>query len=136
MSEDYNQNNTNLNEGGATQYPNHVTAEKLVENYHASLSSDLDVFGNTIVNLSSFQLESHDISLLKRGLTFCPTPGEPDMGELRNDLDRFHRSVRLTPFLDNLKKNPIPQGGNNTHQANKLVTKVNFVFFFTVDTII
>ena len=35
------------------------------------------------------------ISLLQRGLTFCPTPGEPSMEELRRDLDNFHRSVKL-----------------------------------------
>lgn len=58
-----------------------------------SLSS-LKVFLNTlksrkldcnksVINLSSFQLNQDHISLLGKGLSFCPTPGEPDLGELR-----------------------------------------------------
>ena len=50
---------------------------------------------DSVVNLSDFSLEPHHVSLLKRGLTFCPTPGEPDMADLKRDLDAFHRNVKL-----------------------------------------
>ena len=42
-------------------------------------------------------------SLLSKGLNFCPTPGEPELGDIRNDLDIFHRDLRRKAF--NLKIN-------------------------------
>ena len=53
--------------------------------------SDLD----NVVNLSNHTLSDDEKSVLKNGLKFCPTPGEPHMGETRRDLARFHRSSRL-----------------------------------------
>ncbi len=47
------------------------------------------------MNLSDTELQPHQISLLEKGLTFCPTPGEPDMADLKRDLDTFHRNVKL-----------------------------------------
>ena len=44
------------------------------------------------------------ISLLSKGLNFCPTPGEPDRYKLRQDLDKFHVSLRRSVFFD---KTPI-----------------------------
>ena len=53
-----------------------------------------------VINLSSFQLTPAMISLLSKGLNFCPTPGEPDRYELRRDLDKFHVSLRRKLFFD------------------------------------
>ena len=39
-------------------------------------------------------------SILEKGLNFCPTPGELDMGNLMIDIDRFHRNLRLKTFFD------------------------------------
>ena len=47
-----------------------------------------------IVNLSRRTLSADEESLLSKGLKFCPTPGSPNFGELRSDLNRFHRSLR------------------------------------------
>ena len=38
--------------------------------------------------------------ILNKGLNFCPTPGTPDMGEIRRDLDRYHRSLRIQCWLN------------------------------------
>ena len=54
----------------------------------------------TVVNLSKYHLSDSELSLLERGLNFCPTPGEPDMGQLRRDLDSFHRKLRLKSFFE------------------------------------
>ena len=35
------------------------------------------------------------------GLSYCPTPGEPDKDELREDLNRFHRDLRRKAFGGN-----------------------------------
>ena len=39
-------------------------------------------------------------SILEKGLNFCPTPGELNMGNLMTDIDRFHRNLRLKTFFD------------------------------------
>ena len=41
------------------------------------------------------------MSLLSRGLNFCPTPGEPDFSEVKQDLDKFHTSLRRKAFFSN-----------------------------------
>ena len=47
-----------------------------------------------VINLSNFQLTPPMIELLSKGLNFCPTPGEPERLHLRQDLDKFHVSLR------------------------------------------
>ena len=64
---------------------------------HRALSEKFDA--NSVINLSDFSLTPDHVSLLRRGLTFCPTPGEPSMDELRRDLDTFHRKVKLKSFF-------------------------------------
>lgn len=55
-----------------------------------------------VVNLSSRQLTVAEQTLLEKGLNFCPTPGEPKMGDLVNDLDYFHDNLRWQyHFFDN-----------------------------------
>ena len=48
-----------------------------------------------VLNLSKFKLNKDHISLLSKGLNFCPTPGEPDPGQDRLDLDNLHKRLRL-----------------------------------------
>ena len=56
-----------------------------------------------VVNLSGFQLTQPQVSVLSKGLNFCPTPGEPDFGEIRRDLDKLHRDMRRTQFFNDQK---------------------------------
>ncbi len=48
----------------------------------------------SVVNLSSHFLTPSQGSLLKKGLTFCPMPGETDVAELKNDLYKFERNLK------------------------------------------
>ena len=48
-----------------------------------------------VINLSKHTLNPAEISVLSRGLNFCPTAGEPNPGDLRSDLDSLHRRLRL-----------------------------------------
>ncbi len=48
----------------------------------------------SVVNLSSHVLTESQQSLLKKGLNFCPMPGEPDIAELKNDLYKFERNLK------------------------------------------
>jgi len=53
-----------------------------------------------VINLSSFQLTPAMISLLSKGLTFCPTPDVADRYGLRRDMDKFHTSLRRKQFFE------------------------------------
>ena len=64
--------------------------DRMVEEELCSLP-DLD----NVINLSKHPLTDSQRLILNKGLKFCPTPGEPQMGDLRRDLDKFHRSLRL-----------------------------------------
>jgi len=59
----------------------------------------------SVINLSTFVLNEHHVSLLKRGLKFCPTPPAPDSGQLREDMDRFHNRTRQICFFNNREQN-------------------------------
>ena len=48
-----------------------------------------------IINLSEVVLTKDQISVLSKGLNFCPIPYSPDPGESRFDLDALHRRLRL-----------------------------------------
>ena len=52
-----------------------------------------------VVNLSSRTLTTDELTLLSRGLNFCPTPGEPNISDLSKDLEKFHLSTRRTSFF-------------------------------------
>ena len=60
-----------------------VCVNKLIEKYGLSLSLDELNDDKLVVNLSKFVLNEHHLSLLKKGLTFCPTPGKRDMSKIR-----------------------------------------------------
>ena len=61
--------------------------------------SDIQYINNGIVNVSSYKLTNYEIAVLLKGLSFCPTSGAPDIGDIMQDLDTFKRRVRLQLFL-------------------------------------
>ena len=64
---------------------------------------DLD----NVINLSDHVLTIPQREILNKVLKFCPTPGDAQMGDLRRDLDKYHRSLRLkSHFKDDLTKAP------------------------------
>ena len=65
-----------------------------------------------VVNLSDVSLTENERKVLSNGLKFCPTPGEPHMGDVRRDLDKFHRSLRLKHHFG--KMNIQNEGGPST----------------------
>jgi len=65
-------------------------------------------FTGPVINLSSFQLTPAMISLLAKGLNFCPTPGEPDRYMLRRDLDKFHVTLRRKLFFSRSFDSTLP----------------------------
>ena len=47
---------------------------------------DLD----NVINLSDHMLTIPQHEILNKGLKFCPTPGEAQMGDLRRNLDKYY----------------------------------------------
>ena len=73
--------------------------------YHCNTNSSNNETTNndppqSVVNLSSLTLTPPMVSLLSKGLNFCPTPGEPDINNLKQDLDTFHTSLRRSLFFN------------------------------------
>lgn len=68
-----------------------------------SLNNNVQTYPKNVVNLSDVSLSEAQISLLSKGLKFCPTPGEPDMAEMRRDLDNFHRKLKWQSHFHNNK---------------------------------
>ena len=60
----------------------------------------------SVINYSLVLLNENHISLLAKGLKFCPTPGLPNMGELSADLDKLHKQMRWTAFFKNPEDSP------------------------------
>ena len=57
----------------------------------------LDEF--SVINLSDYSLNQTDLRLLSKGLTFTPTPDVANIGEIKSDLDRFLRKIRLRLYF-------------------------------------
>ena len=56
---------------------------------------------NGVINISSLDLTDAQISLLSKGLNFCPTPGNLNTWDVKADLERLHRSLRLRHIFKN-----------------------------------
>ena len=82
-----------------------------------------------IVNLSNYTLQDAEISVLSKGLGFCPTPGTPDIGDIIQDLDSFKRKTRIELFFTDpnqgSKTESIHSGGPFEHRSFKLNSTFN-----------
>jgi hypothetical protein len=58
-----------------------------------------------VVNLSRYELTQEEISVLSKGVKFCPTPGPPDPGAQREDMNNLHRRLRQIAFFEDLENN-------------------------------
>ena len=54
---------------------------------------------DTICNISSTKLSESEISLLNKGLNFCPSTKEPNKEQLLNDLYFFCRKLKLKEYF-------------------------------------
>ena len=48
-----------------------------------------------VINLSNHVLTDSELSVLSRGLNFCPTPTSWDFSDVMDGLDRLHRRMRF-----------------------------------------
>ena len=75
-------------------------------------------------NISDHLLSEAEISLLNKGLKFCPTPPQPDIGLLVKDIEHFFRTANIKLFFSNSEKKdslsntaPLTQTISQTHNA-------------------
>ena len=63
---------------------------------------------SSVINLSNSPLSTDEISVLSRGLTFCPTPRHINWPEVTADIYDFARRMRLTEYFfdDDRTNNP------------------------------
>ena len=59
-----------------------------------------------VVNLSSHELTQAEVMLLRKGFTFCPTPGQPDILEIKSDFSRLHTRMRQMQFFATRSQSP------------------------------
>ena len=91
-------NNNNDENQSTNRTPRTETCTKTFVNN--SINIDMNRFSEfSVLNLSDYSLNQTDLRLLSKGLTFTPTPDVVNMGEIKSDLDRFLRKIRLTLYF-------------------------------------
>ena len=72
------------------------------------LQSEIGIPRNVdgVFNLSDYNLSESEISLLNKGLKFCPTPPLPDIGMLVRDTEKFFRTASIKLHFHNLANKP------------------------------
>ena len=75
-------------------------------------SSLILTMDNLVINIGNMLLTPDQISILSKGLNFCPTPGEPSSGDLRCDLDSLHIRLRLHSYFKDEEDSSPPAGGD------------------------
>ena len=88
--------NVSLNEPGVTGGIN----ENSETNFNVAADRLTGSFvSQNVINLSKRVLSEDEISLLSKGLKFCPTPRDLDRGKIKTDLEQFGRRLRLRWFF-------------------------------------
>ena len=108
-------NNKNVNNNNNDVYLSHSNdagnMSEIVENvndYYDHIEVLMSQVGTPrnvsgLFNLSDYTLSESEISLLNKGLKFCPTPPLPDIGTLVRDSERFFRSAAIKLHFLNLE---------------------------------
>ena len=87
-------------EGNVTDERRVESAEPMTEHIEMGTCNDL-LFRDclrVVVNLSSRELTQAEISVLSKGLSFCPTPRRTDIFALRKDMFDYVRRLRLKEY--------------------------------------
>ena len=58
------------------------------------------LIGHSVINISDLILSPKQVEVLEKGLTFCPTPGAPDIVDIWNYLEEFFRRLRIKRYFN------------------------------------
>lgn len=93
----------NVNENNPTS-PIDDRNNSLIDSFRSRINTEHAPEPTSVVNLSKRPLTGDEMQVLSLGKGFCPTPGEPDMGEIKSDLDKLHRKCRTKLFFDKIRE--------------------------------
>lgn len=93
--------NSNVNSNNYTPQSDE-SATSLINTFNTRVLTETAPEPQSVVNLSSRSISQDELEILSLGKGFCPTPGEPNMGEIKSDLDRLHTKCRTKLFFDKL----------------------------------
>ena len=87
-----------------------------------------------VVNLYNGKLSRAEISLLSKGLKFCPTPNSVDKWDIKEDLEKFGRILRLKWYYRNDKQtfdpNPLwPKSFSQTEEKLLSLTEIKLTYY-------
>ena len=81
--------------------------------------ANLHLDHSSVINLSSCPLSTDEISILSRGLTFCPTPRHINWPEVSADIYDFSRRMRLAEYFFDENSNTHTPNEHDTPFHNK-----------------
>ena len=88
-SHDQNSNNNNNSTSESTE----TLTKTFVDKTHTFVIKDFKE--NSVLNLSDHTLTQTELTVLKKGLNFAPTPKPPDIGEIKTEVDNLIRRMCL-----------------------------------------
>ena len=65
------------------------------------ITRSITLENSSVINLSRTPLSNEEISVLSRGLTFCPTPHKINWSQINADIYDFQRRMRLAEYFYN-----------------------------------
>ena len=78
-----------------------------------------------LINLSNAPLSEGEITLLSRGLSFCPRPSKIDGFQLKEDINQFSKRLRLRECFNNPGEDNTNQNKNPSKEISKWTPPVN-----------
>ena len=84
---------------------------------HKEINTDQN---DTVVNLSSKDLNPHEIRILSKGLNFCPIPNKINEEQLSADLDKFARSLRIKEYFLAKERDFPVDGSSDSEDDNEI----------------
>ena len=87
---------------------------------------------NKIVNLSDYKPSPHELAILEKGLSFCPSK-KIDEIQFFSDIESYFRRLRLKEFFCNNTSPNTPTNSVSKLNQNQPQSFFFFFFFFLVD---
>ena len=95
----------------------HMTVQAVEEDDNGRLTGRFA--SGRVVNLSRRELSEEDVSLLSKGLKFPPTPTDIDKAQLKADIEKFKRRMRLRWHFRNNEDDSFTDDNKNNHFRSK-----------------
>ena len=94
-----------------------------------NVDSENEENNTLVVNLSDYELTPAEVSLLSRGMTFCPNPPNIDPAQIQRDFREFERKLKLKIFFskENQTQDSQDSQSSNASQSSEDNTEDNLI---------